>query len=130
MLFRLRHPLATNPRVKNLFERAPLGRVRKQLSSEVSFDSSPHLAKRPHRQTDRGFPVSPPEALGVNELPESASKNFAAGTISHRQSQNVLLPVEIPPVIPIAGMAPGSPRGDAFSKINVKRLFHLRCAES
>ena len=27
MLFRLRHPLATNPRVKTLFERASLGRV-------------------------------------------------------------------------------------------------------
>lgn len=27
MPFRLRHPLATNPRVKNLFERVSLGRV-------------------------------------------------------------------------------------------------------
>src|SRR5438105_12689816 len=35
----------------------------------------------------------------------SASKNLAAaGRISLRQSQKVLLPVEIPPVIPIAGM--------------------------
>ena len=29
MPFRLRHPLATNPRVKNLFERASFGRVAK-----------------------------------------------------------------------------------------------------
>src|SRR5450755_3258975 len=35
----------------------------------------------------------------------SALKNFASGTISRRHSQNVVLPVEIPPVIPMAGIA-------------------------
>src|SRR5205823_464051 len=35
----------------------------------------------------------------------SALKNFAAGRISRRHSQKVLLPVEIPPVIPIAGIS-------------------------
>lgn len=34
----------------------------------------------------------------------SALKNFAAGSTSRRHSQNVLLPVEIPPVIPMAGI--------------------------
>jgi hypothetical protein len=35
----------------------------------------------------------------------SASKNFASGNSSRRQFTKVDLPVEIPPVIPIAGMA-------------------------
>src|SRR6266851_2709530 len=35
----------------------------------------------------------------------SASKNLAPGRISRKQSQKVLLPVEIPPVIPIAGIS-------------------------
>ena len=34
MPFRLGHPLATYPRVKNLFERAPFGRVRKYYRSK------------------------------------------------------------------------------------------------
>ena len=34
----------------------------------------------------------------------SASKNVATGTSSRRHSTKVLFPVEIPPVIPIAGM--------------------------
>src|SRR4029077_16250223 len=34
----------------------------------------------------------------------SALKDLAAGTISRRHSQKVLLPVEIPPVIPIEGI--------------------------
>jgi len=34
----------------------------------------------------------------------SALKKLAAGGISRRHSQNVLLPVQIPPVIPIAGI--------------------------
>src|SRR5437588_4098975 len=35
----------------------------------------------------------------------SASKNLPEGRISRRHSQNVLLPVEMPPVIPIAGIS-------------------------
>src|SRR5437660_5040991 len=35
----------------------------------------------------------------------SDSKNLAPGRISRRQSQKVLLPVEMPPVIPIAGIS-------------------------
>src|SRR5207237_10671780 len=35
----------------------------------------------------------------------SASKNLAPGRLSRRQSQQVLLPVEMPPVTPIAGLS-------------------------
>ena len=130
MLFRLRYPLATNPRVKNLFEHASFSRVREYYRPKFRSIQVPIWRKDVTAKLRRGFPVSLREVRRANALPDRHQRISHAGTISRRQSQNVLLPVEIPPVIPIAGMAQPSPRGDAFGEINMKRLFHLRCAES
>src|SRR5437899_5257439 len=53
----------------------------------------------------------------------SASKNLADGTISRRHSQKVLLPVEIPPVIPIAGISAEGYRVAFFPLIRA-RQYH------
>jgi len=57
------------------------------------------------------------------------TQSSPSGTSSRRHSTNVLLPVEIPPVIPIAGMTRTSPWRDAFGEIHMEILFHLRAAE-
>ena len=55
MLFRLRHPLATNPRVKNLFERASLDRVREDYRPKFRSIQVPIWRKDPAAKLTEDF---------------------------------------------------------------------------
>jgi hypothetical protein len=129
MPFRLRHPLATNPRVKNLFERAPLGRVaehyrpkfrsiqvpcrRKDFTAKLTQDFLFHFWKFGERTRCQ---IGIEEFRRRQNLTQTVTKGaFACGNSARDPDRR---------------HGRTSPRSDAFGKINVKRLFHFRCAES
>lgn len=128
MPFRLRHPLATYPRVKNLFERAPFGRVskyyrskfssiqvplrRKDLTPELTEDFLFHLWK--FRQCVRCH-IGIEEFRRRYDLSQAITKRaFARGNSArdpdrrHRET---------------------SPRRDAFGQVKMEGLFHFCRAE-
>ena len=129
MPFRLSHPLATNLRVKNLFERAPLGRVakyyrpkfrsvqvpcrRKDFTAKPIQDFLFHFWKFGERTCCQ---IRIEEFRPGQNLPQAVTERAFARGYSARD--------------PDRRHGRTSPRSDAFGKINVKRLFHLRCAES
>jgi hypothetical protein len=129
MPFRLRHPLATNPRVKNLFERAPLGRVIKYYRSKFRSIQVPCRRKDFTAKLTQYFlfhfwkfgertrcQIRIEEFRSGQDLPHAVTERAFAGGYSARD--------------PDRRHSQASPRCNTFGEINVKRLFHLRCAES
>src|SRR5947207_15091370 len=74
------------------------------IAVSASLFKSPFREKMPNPNLARSSCLTSSRSTSWRAT-ASASKNLAPGRISRKQSQKVLLPVEMPPVIPIAGIS-------------------------
>ena len=113
MPFRLRHPLATYPRVKNLFERAPFGRVENTIARSLARFKSPFGEKTslPNSLEDflfhlRKFRQGVRCPIGIEEFRRRYDFSQAITKRAFARGNSA--------VIPIAGIRKTSPWRDAF----------------